>query len=63
MTVAFLKTLSSNDAPVAMPRLPAYDQTVAGSVSGISPAAGPADGNTPKTGCNTLFSHWQPCDK
>jgi len=62
--VAFLKTLSSNDAPVAMPRLPAYDQTVAGSVSGISPAAGPADGKTPmKNGCNTLFAHWQPCAK
>jgi len=62
--VAFLKTLSSNDTPTAMPRLPAYDQTVAGSVSGISPAAGPADGKTPaKSGCNTLFSHWQPCDK
>ena len=60
--VAFLKTLSSDDTPIAMPRLPAYDQTVAGSVSGINPAAGP-DSTTPaKAGCNTLFSHWQPCE-
>jgi len=39
--VAFLKTLSSNDTPTTIPRLPAYDQTVEGSVSGISSAAGP----------------------
>lgn len=62
--VAFLKTLSSPDTPVAMPRLPAYDQTVAGSVSGVSPAAGPSDAATaPTTGCNTMFNHWQPCAK
>lgn len=64
--VAFLKTLSSRDTPIALPRLPAYDQTVAGSVSGINPAAGPAEGSQDKAGvasssCGNIFTHWLPC--
>ena len=68
--VAFIKTLSSKDTAVALPRLPAYDQTVAGSVSGVSPAAGPKTagdrmGRAPaKTqSCNTMLQHWLPCNR
>lgn len=68
--VEFMKTLSSNDSPVALPSLPAYDQSIAGSVSGVSPAAGPkfsggqenaAGGN--KQSCNTMLQHWLPCSR
>ena len=67
--VAFLKTLSSNDTPVALPSLPAYDQTLGGSVSDISPAAGPVSGGRglPSKGsalsrpCNKLLQHGLRC--
>jgi len=67
--VAFMKTLSSNDAPVAFPKLPAYDQTLAGSVSGTNPAAGEgsdmrgpenAVAAEPQT-CGGFFQHWLLC--
>lgn len=65
--VAFLKTLSSRDAPVALPRLPAYDQTLAGSVSGVNTAAGKSDStNAAKAApasCGGFFQHWLPCKK
>ena len=64
--VEFMKTLSSKDAPVALPRLPAYDQTIAGSLN-VSPAAGPSSGSsaarTPKGSCNTFLMHYIPCAK
>jgi cytochrome c peroxidase len=65
--VAFLKTLSSKDAPVALPRLPAVDQTLAGSVSGVNTSAGTsAAGNAAETGltsCGGFFQHGAPCKK
>jgi len=63
--VEFMKTLSSKDAPIAFPRLPAYDQTVAGSLN-VSPAAGPSSGSpmrTPKGACNSFLMHYIPCSK
>ncbi len=64
--VEFMKTLSSKDAPIAFPRLPAYDQTVAGSLN-VSPAAGPSAGSTanrvPKGACNSFLMHYIPCSK
>lgn len=65
--VAFMKTLSSEDEPMKLPRLPAYDQTVAGSVSGTSPAAGPANEGMASTApqqarsCNGFLQHWRSC--
>lgn len=62
--VAFLKTLSSVDAPVALPRLPAFDQTLAGSVSGVNTAAGNSEGaKMEPTSCGGFFQHWQTCEK
>ncbi|MFT7570776.1 MAG: cytochrome c peroxidase [Paracoccaceae bacterium] len=62
--VAFLKTLSSRDAPVALPRLPAFDQTLAGSVSGVNTAAGNTnDAKAAPTACGGFFQHWQTCEK
>jgi cytochrome c peroxidase len=64
--VEFMKTLSSKDTPTALPRLPAYDQTVAGSLN-VSPAAGPSTGSTamrpPKGACNSFLMHYIPCSK
>lgn len=61
--VAFLKTLSSDDGPVVLPRLPAYDQTLAGSVQGESPAAGGASTDADKgPACNAFTQHWAPCN-
>lgn len=63
--VAFMKTLSSQDAPVAFPRLPAFDQTLAGSVSGVNTAAGNSDASsdatTGITACGGFFNHGIPC--
>lgn len=63
--VAFLKTLSSQDAPVALPRLPAADQTLAGSVSGVNTAAGNGGADnadqTGLTSCGGFFNHGIPC--
>lgn len=62
--VEFLKTLSSNDAPVALPRLPPADQTLAGSVSGVNTAAGASGaGKTGLTACGGFFQHGIPCAK
>ena len=69
--VDFMKTLSSNDTRVALPSLPAYDQTVAGSLSGVSPTAGPETAANDRTGmlparkqsCNTMLQHWLPCSR
>lgn len=62
--VAFLKTLSSQDAEVALPRLPAADQTLAGSVSGINTAAGVSGAaKAEPTACGGFFQHWQTCKK
>lgn len=61
--VAFLQTLSSVDAPMAMPVLPPYDQTLAGSLSGLTPAAGPQGNDAKATApsCGGLMHHWQSC--
>jgi cytochrome c peroxidase len=61
--VAFLTTLSSVDEPIAIPRLPAYDQSIAGSVSGESPAAGTERTRKGTSGnaCGSLFQHWGTC--
>ena len=65
--VAFMKTLSSNDEQVAFPRLPPFDQTLAGSVSGVNTDAGKPDGtNAAKaatTSCGGFFQHVLPCNK
>lgn len=67
--VAFMKTLSSEDPKVALPRLPTADQTVAGSVKGVSPAAGPTTSPTGlpllsfKGRCDVGVMHWMPCTK
>ena len=67
--VAFLTTLSSNDPQVALPSLPPFDQTVAGSVKGISPAAGPSAASASTTlraftgRCDAGGMHWLPCAK
>lgn len=65
--VEFMKTLSSKDKPIALPSLPAYDQTVEGSFTGVSPAAGPTTGSAqPEQSQNCsggMFSHWQNCTK
>jgi cytochrome c peroxidase len=62
--VEFMKTLSSNDTAVALPNLPAFDQTVAGSLSGVSPTAGPTGTDaTTSQSCNTLMQHWLPCSR
>ena len=62
--VEFMKTLSSPDTEMAMPRLTAYDQTVAGSVSGVNTAAGESSAakGTSKT-CGGFLQHWMPCNK
>ena len=62
--VEFMKTLSSPDTEMAMPRLPAYDQIVAGSVSGVNTAAGESSAakGTSKT-CGGFLQHWMPCNK
>ncbi len=59
--VAFLKTLSSDDGPVVLPRLPAYDQTLAGSVAGESPAAGGTADRQDGAACTVFSQHWAPC--
>lgn len=62
--VAFLKTLSSEDTLVSLPRLPAYDQTVAGALSGRSPAAGPdGDRATPTRPACGFMQHWADCSR
>ncbi len=64
--VAFMKTLSSNDTPIAFPSLPAFDQTVEtkDGDAELTPASGPegASAETPAT-CNTFATHWLPCPK
>lgn len=63
--VAFLKTLSSQDAPIALPRLPPFDQTLAGSVSGVNTAAGSRGADDADesglTSCGGFFNHGIPC--
>lgn len=64
--VAFMKTLSSQDTPVAFPRLPALDQTLAGSVSGVNTASGNSGASAAKPGitsCGGFFQHGIPCAK
>lgn len=63
--VAFLTTLSSADEPVSIPRLPAYDQSIAGSVSGESPAAGTERTRKGRSEneCGSLFQHWGACTR
>ncbi len=67
--VAFMKTLSSDDPQVALPRLPAVDQSLAGSIKGVTPAAGgnmPANTGFQRPGdgsCDGGVMHWMPCTK
>ena len=62
--VEFMKTLSSPDTEIAMPRLPPYDQSIAGSVSGVNTAAGTSDqSNASSRTCGGFFQHWMRCDK
>ena len=64
--VEFMKTLSSMDKPIALPSLPAYDQTAEGAHAGFSPASGPKKGGSQsgqsQQQCGAgLFHHWQGC--
>ena len=64
--VEFMKTLSSKDKPIALPSLPAYDQSLESAFSGVSPAAGPTTGKgqaeQTQQQCGVgFFQHWQSC--
>jgi cytochrome c peroxidase len=63
--VSFMKTLSSDDTHVVLPRLPAVDQSLAGSIKGVAPAAGGGQAVPSKSAktCGGGFMHWVSCNQ